>query len=305
MYRDLLRAERIRRMHEQMKQGTLKWETVREYVGELEKDLRVEILKVVEAKILEGDGADPRAILPLLSPFLTEHDDYLREKAESLVREALAGGPRGTRGLLPSYGQETPQEIDDSPLGIPKLLEITESLKKILKDRERSVATAKVARGMAHSLRLSAADTELLYKAALAHDAGYLLLDPDKLTRILGKPALSEADYDFIRSHARKGIDYFKGTKLPQELKDAILSHHERNDGSGYPKGLTGAKIPLFAKILGVAETWVALTSARPYREKLSQEAALAVIRDGVGRKFDREYIEALAEMTRRSGEGT
>jgi putative nucleotidyltransferase with HDIG domain len=304
MYRDLMRAERIRRMHEQMKQGTLKWETVREYVGELEKDLRVEILKVVESRIIEGEGADPRAVLPVLSAFLTEHDDYLREKAESLVRDSLAGGPHGTRTLLPSYAQESPQEADDSPLGLPKLLEITENLKKILKDRERSAATAKVARGMAHSLGLTTADTEMLYKAALAHDAGYLLLDPDKLTRILGKPVLSEEDFAFVRSHARKGVEYFKGTKLPQELKDAILSHHERNDGSGYPKGLTGAKIPLAAKIVGVAETWVALTSARPYREKLSREAALAVIRDGVGRKFDREHIEALTEMTRRAGEG-
>jgi HD-GYP domain-containing protein (c-di-GMP phosphodiesterase class II) len=303
MYRDLMRAERIRRMHEQMKQGTLKWETVREYVGELEKDLRVEILKVVETKILEGEGADPRAILPIVSAFLTEHDDYLREKAESLVRDALAGGQHGARTLLPSYMQESPQDTDDSPLGLPKLLEITENLKKVLKDRERSLATAKAARGMARFLGLTSADTDLLYKATLAHDAGYLLLDPDKLTRILGKPALSEEDFAFVRSHARKGVEYFKGTKLPQEMKDAILFHHERNDGTGYPKGLRGEKIPLFAKIIGVAETWVALTSARPYREKLSREAALAVIRDGVGRKFDLAHIEALADMTRHGGE--
>ena len=94
MYRDLLRAERIRRMHEQMKQGNLKWETVRDYLGELEMDLRVEILKVVESRLQMGDGLDPRAVLEVLSPYLAEYDDYLREKAESLVRSALASVPR-------------------------------------------------------------------------------------------------------------------------------------------------------------------------------------------------------------------
>ncbi len=302
MYRDLMRAERIRRMHEQMKQGSLKWETVREYIGELEKDLRIEILKVVENRIMEEDGSDPRAILPVLFPFLTEHDDYLREKAESLVRETLAGRPREGRALLPMLGQGATQEADDSPLGLPKLMEITENLRKILKDRERSTVTARVARGMARGLGLSTADAELLYKSALAHDAGYLLLDPDRLVRILGKPVLTEEDFEFIRSHTKKGVEYFKGMKMPEEFKDGILYHHERNDGSGYPKGLKGPKIPLFAKLIGVAETYVALTSARPYREKLSYEAAIAVIRDGVGRKFDKEHIDALAEAMRRSG---
>jgi putative nucleotidyltransferase with HDIG domain len=303
MYRDLLRAERIRRMHEQVKQGTLKWETVREYIGELEKDLRVEILKVVDNRLQEGDGLDPRAVLAVLSPFLTEHDDYLREKAENLVRESLGGGAYRSRGLLPGPAEQAPPEADDSPLGLGKLMEITENLRKILKDRERSSSTARVARGMARVLGLSSADQELLYKAALAHDAGYLLMDEDQLKRILGKPMLSDEDFEFIRGHPKKGLEYFKGVKLPDGFKDAILSHHERNDGSGYPKGLKGDAIPLFAKIIGVAETYVALTSMRPYREKLSFEAAVAVIRDGIGRRFDREHVDALAEAMRRMGE--
>jgi HD-GYP domain-containing protein (c-di-GMP phosphodiesterase class II) len=303
MYRDLLKAERIRRMHDQMKQGNLKWETVRDYLGELEMDLRVEILKVVESRLQVGDGLDPRAVLQVLSPYLSEYDDYLREKAESLVRTALAAVPRA-QALLPEPAGGALREVDGSPLGTPKLLEVGEKLKKLLKDRERSAATAKVARGIARSLNLSPADSDLLYKAALAHDAGYLLLDQDRLRRILGKPILSEEEFRFIQSHARKGPEYFKGTRLPPAFREALLCHHERNDGSGYPKGLTGPKIPLFAKIIGVAETFVALTSARPYREKLSAESALAVIRDGSGRKFDREHVNALTDLVRSAGEG-
>jgi putative nucleotidyltransferase with HDIG domain len=305
MYRDLLRAERIRRMHDQMKQGSLKWETVREYIGELEKDLRVDVLKVVEAKILEGDGVDPRAILPVLFAFLTEHDEFLREKAESLTRSALSTYVRAGQTLLPIHLEEGAKEDDESPLSFKKLLEIPEGLKKLLKERERSVDTAKVARGMARYLGFSTADTELLHKAALAHDAGYLILDRDKLKRILGKTTLEEDDYHFIRAHAKKGLEYFKGVQVPPAIRDAILSHHERNDGSGYPRGLTTAKIPLFAKLIGVAETFVALTSPRPYREKLSAEAALAVVRDAIGRSFDREHVDALTEFVRHSGESS
>jgi len=304
MYRDLLRAERLRRMHDQMKQGNLKWETVRDYLGELEMDLRVEILKVVESRLQMGDGLDPRAVLEVLSPYLAEYDDYLREKAESLVRAALASVPR-PQAMLPEPDEASPGEGDVSPLGIAKLLEIGEKLKKLLKDRERSTATAKIARGIAQILNLSPADSELLYKSALAHDAGYLLLDQDRLRRLLGKPSLTEEESEFIHGHVRKGPEYFKGTRLPPAFREALLCHHERNDGSGYPKGLTGTKIHLFAKIIGVAETYVALTSSRPYREKLSPEFALAVIRDGSGHKFDREHVNALIELVRRTALGS
>ncbi len=304
MYRDLLRAERLKRMHDQMKQGTLTWDTVREYIGELEKDLRIDILKVVEREIAEGKGVDPRAVLAVLLPFLTEHDDYLRDKAESLAKGALAGAtPRRGQALLTALPEPAQPDEGDSPLSVAMLLEITEELKQVLKDRERSTATAKIAQGLARQLNLSAADADLLYKSALAHDVGYLALDRDELTRILGKPVLAEEDLRFIEGHAKRGVEYFKGTKLPQAFKDAILYHHERNDGSGYPKGLAGAKIPLFAKLVGIAETFVALTSDRPYRDKLSSETALAVIRDGVGKKFDKEHVSALEALVRRTGE--
>ncbi len=302
MYRDLIRAERIRRMHEQVKQGTLKWETIREYIGELEKDIRVEVLKVVDIRLREGDGIDPRAVLAVVSPFLTEHDDYLREKAETLVRQSLGGTAYPVRDFPSDLAERGPQDAD-SPLGFRKLVEITENLKKILKDRERSSSTARLSRGMSRVLGLSSADQELIYKASLAHDAGYMLLDKNRLMRILAKPDLSKDDFKFIQGHPKKGLEYFKKVKLPDEFKDAILSHHERNDGSGYPKGLRGDAIPLFAKLVGVAETYVALTSVRPYREKLSNEAAIAVIRDGAGSRFDREHVEALMEAVRRLGD--
>jgi HD-GYP domain-containing protein (c-di-GMP phosphodiesterase class II) len=308
LYGDLLRAERIRRMHDQMKQGTLRWETVRDYTAELEKDLRAEILKAVEAKLQQGEGVDPRSLFPVLWPFLSDYDDYLRQKAESLIKRSMGerASPQALTALaiLPAPSEiGTAAEGGEDPLGLPKLLEIPERLSRVLKDREKSLVTAKIARALAGILGLSQADADMVYRAAVAHDAGYLVLDRDKLQRILSRQEITEEDHLYIASHAKYGPDYFEGVKLPKAFRDVLLYHHERNDGSGYPKGLVGAKIPLFAKLVGLAETYVALTSERPYRQKLSPESALAVISDGAGRKFDREHIKALGELSRRSGD--
>jgi hypothetical protein len=129
------------------------------------------------------------------------------------------------------YGQEAPVEPDDSPLGLPKLLEITENLRKTLKDRERSVATAKMARGMARSLGLSVADTELLYKSALAHDAGYQLLDPDKLTRIIAAALFvvkAKSTPAWVCQVARTLVANFsqRFNVLPVELSANAIPYH-------------------------------------------------------------------------------
>ncbi|MGQ9615521.1 MAG: HD domain-containing phosphohydrolase [Spirochaetota bacterium] len=310
MYRDLLRAGRLKKMYDQMKSGTLKWETVKDYIQELDKELRVEILKVVEAKILENDLFSPQAVLPILFPFLTEHDDYLREKAEDLAKKALLpstereipGKGKTYRAALLEAPEEATKEPEDSPLSLKRCLEIAEKLKTLLKGRDASPITAKLARGIGHILGLSNEDEDLLYRATLVHDAGYLMLDKSKLQRIIMKTTITEEDFKFIRSHTNKGPQYFKGIKLPVSIKDAILYHHERNDGSGYPRGLTSPEIPLFAKIIGVSETYVALLSKRPYREKLSPEGALAILKDGINVKFDRDHVKALEEFARRTG---
>jgi HD-GYP domain-containing protein (c-di-GMP phosphodiesterase class II) len=296
LFRDLLRAERLKKMYDQMKNGSLSWDTVRDYISELDKELRADILKVVETKLLENDLITPQAALSVLFPYLTEYNDYLREKAEYLAKKALDaeyGGQaeRFDEGELPINAEA------DSPFGVKRLMGIPELLKAALKGRDGSLRTAKIVRGICRILGLSNEDGSAVYRTALAHDVGYLLLDKNRLQRVLAKSKLSEEDFRFIQTHARKGVDWFAGSKLPKAFKDVILCHHERNDGSGYPKGLSGSQIPLFAKIVGVAETFTALTSERPYRERFSPESALAIIKDAARIKFDRDHVAALTEF--------
>lgn len=292
--KDLLKAERFNRMFEEVRSGTLSWNTVRQYIGELEVSLKMEILKVVERKLDEGDLVSPEAILPVIFPFLTDYDDFIRDKSENLARRALVDMRKTGNG---AGGEEPETDQDSDPLSIRNLMDIPKKLQSILKSHDQTLTIAKICRGMGAVLGLSMEERNLLYKTALAHDCGYLMLDRDRLSRTISKQEIDEEDFAFIQTHATQGPYYFGDIDLPEQFKGGILSHHERNDGSGYPDGLKKEGIPLYAKILGVAETFTALISKRSYRDKRDVTQALAIISDGAKAKFDSAHVEALAKV--------
>jgi HD-GYP domain-containing protein (c-di-GMP phosphodiesterase class II) len=188
------------------------------------------------------------------------------------------------------------------PLNIKIIMKNVESLQTIFGRMGFTTQVAKISKGIGIMLSMAKGDLDLLYKSALVYDFGYLMLDKDKLQGIMLKTNISDEEFDFIKTHTNKGIDFFGDIELPEEMKKGILYHHERNDGSGYPEGLIGTDIPLFAKIIGLSETFVAMTTYRPHKEKFSGDAALAVIRDGARKKFDPEHINALTEFLTKSG---
>jgi HD-GYP domain-containing protein (c-di-GMP phosphodiesterase class II) len=293
--RDLLKAEHLNRLYEEVRNGTLSWETVRKYIGEMETELKASILKIVEIKLDEGDLVSNEAILPVLFPFLTDYDEFIREKAERLARTALSSGQSGAQ----REGDD--EEAVAGPFDVTTLLAIPKKLKIVLKGNDQSLVVAKLSRGIAKNLGMSVSDCQDIYKAALAHDAGYLVLDQDKLQQILAKTEISEEDFAFIQGHAMKAPLYFGDVKVPANIREAMFYHHERNDGSGYPKGLKKDEIPVFAKIIGLAETFAALIARRTYRDKVDYGQALAIIRDS-RTKFDQEIITALTKVVKSSG---
>lgn len=293
LHKDLLKADRLKRMYDEVRNGTLNWNTVREYIGELEISLKAEILKVVEQKINQGDLLSSEAILPILFPLVTDYDDFIREKSEKLATRAVAGEKSSTTLGVTDASSTTPSD----PLDIRSLMEIPKALQLLFKTQEQSLVTAKISRGIGNSLGLSTDDCNLLYKSALAHDCGYLMLDRDVLVRTISKPEITDEDFAFIQSHVIKGLSFFGDIDLPEQFKAGILCHHERNDGSGYPDGLKKEAIPLFGKIIGVAETYAALVSKRAYRDKRDSQNALAIITDGARTKFDASIVEALVKV--------
>ncbi len=131
-------------------------------------------------------------------------------------------------------------------------------------------------------------------KGALLHDAGKMAI-PDA---ILKKPGpLAPKEWDVIKRHPALGYGLVRDVKLVREVGDIILCHHEHYDGSGYPKGLKGAAIPLEARLFAVADTLDAVTSHRPYRGPRDFRAARRELQKNAGRQFDPEIVDVFCGM--------
>lgn len=119
---------------------------------------------------------------------------------------------------------------------------------------------------------------------ALLHDVGKI----DIPAEILNKPGrLSAEEWALMRSHPEAGVELLKEVDFPEDVVPVILSHHEKWDGTGYPHGLAGEAIPLVARILGLADAYDALTTARSYKAGMPHEQAMAIIRRDTGTHFD------------------
>ena len=157
---------------------------------------------------------------------------------------------------------------------------------------QRRVASLAVAIG--EQLHLTRQQIEGLQAAALIHDIGKSAIPAE----ILSKPGrLSEYEMRFIQEHPQRGYDLLKSTAFPWPVADAILQHHERLDGSGYPDGLVGDQIIREARILAVCDVVEAMSSHRPYRPSHGVQAALEEIRTKRGTQFDRDVVDACVRI--------
>lgn len=143
-------------------------------------------------------------------------------------------------------------------------------------------------------LNLDKERLEFLYLASILHDIGKITVP----TEILNKPSkLSNVEYDIVKTHPQIAYDYLKDIKVPLPIAEIILQHHERENGSGYPKGLKSEEILLEAKIIGVAEVVHAMCSFKPYRPAYKLEEVLNYIRKESGKLFNKEVVDACIEV--------
>jgi HD-GYP domain-containing protein (c-di-GMP phosphodiesterase class II) len=136
----------------------------------------------------------------------------------------------------------------------------------------------------------------LLRLAATVHDIGKIVVPAE----FLSKPTqLTENESAMIRVHCQAGYDLLRPAELPEVVMDAVLQHHERLDGSGYPRGIDGDEISLFGRILAVADVAEAMSSHRPYRPALGVKRALAELEDGRGTRYDPEACDVCFTLFR------
>jgi len=157
---------------------------------------------------------------------------------------------------------------------------------------EHTWRIAQLSGAIARRMGLPASRVEMLMRAARLHDVGKITV-PD---HILLKPGgLSEEEFAVVRGHAKAGAELLSGSRSAtiRMAESIALTHHERWDGTGYPQGLHGDRIPLEARIVAVADAFDAMTHGRAHRAALPMSTAIEEIIIGAGRQFDPQVVKA------------
>jgi len=154
--------------------------------------------------------------------------------------------------------------------------------------RQHQIRVSKICEGIAKALKMPYNSLLELLLAAQLHDVGKLWIPQ----QILDKPEkLNEEEKEIVKKHVFYGYEYIKSKKMSSSIAEAVLYHHEHFDGKGYI-GLKGNEIPLFSRIVAVADAFDAMTSDRPYRKASSLEDAVEELKRNSGTQFDPEIVE-------------
>jgi diguanylate cyclase (GGDEF)-like protein len=146
----------------------------------------------------------------------------------------------------------------------------------------------------AAALGLGEKDQNILRRAGWVHDVGKIAV-PDG---VLLKPGpLNGEEWSLIRQHVEFSITILRGIARLADIVPAVAAHHEWFDGSGYPRGLKGRRIPITARILSVADAYAAMTNDRPYRLAMSRKEAVEELQRGAGIQFDPQVVEAFVQV--------
>lgn len=157
-----------------------------------------------------------------------------------------------------------------------------------------SIRVAWYSRELARRLGLSEAEQEKIYYVGLVHDIGKIGI-PDKILNKEGK--LTDEEFDIIRKHPVIGGEILKDFTAIEGITDGVKYHHERYDGKGYCEQKKGEDIPLFARIIGVADAYDAMASDRCYRSALPREVIEKELKEGSGKQFDAKIVPHMLKM--------
>ena len=186
--------------------------------------------------------------------------------------------------VLNEYNEIDKEFQNNLILSIIHILEIHDTYTK-----GHSENVANISKVIAENLGYNEKEIQEVYWAGLVHDIGKIVISYE----ILNKPGtLNENEYKIIKSHPVHGHDVLSNTKNLKNIADIVLYHHERFDGNGYPEGLKEEEIPVFSRIISVADAYDAMTSNRSYKDPISKEMATKEINKNSGTQFDPKIVE-------------
>ena len=158
-----------------------------------------------------------------------------------------------------------------------------------------AVRMADLATALGRRVGLSANELDGLAVLAQFHDIGKIMIP----NRILNKPgSLNKEEWELIKRHPISGYRICSSIEDFSHIAEEVLSHHERWDGKGYPRGIAGEEIPILARIISIVDAFDVMTNGRPYKEPLTESEAIAEIQACAGTQFDPELAEKFVQMS-------
>ncbi len=164
------------------------------------------------------------------------------------------------------------------------------------RERIHSENVSKISRKIGEALNLNQELLREIEMAGLLHDIGKIAVDNNLLNK---SRKLTNAEYEMLKRHPETGYHILKSADAYTSISDYVLAHHERWDGTGYPRGLKGKEIPLAARIITIADAYEAMTAERTYRKTISKEEALNELRQCSGAQFDPDIVRVFCDDVR------
>jgi putative two-component system response regulator len=233
---------------------------------------------------------------------LVDGDDELqRQRAFQAGADDVAAKPVDLTALLALVRSQL--RIARLTLQLNELEGAVVTLARAVEDRDHSSSglsekVAHWAMQLGTAIGLPDDQLTLLYKAALLHDVGTLSVPVGVLAKA-GR--LDPGEYGQVKRHPLVSAEILGALPRSEELLPAVRHHHERIDGAGYPDGLGGDDIPLFARIIAIADAYVAITSDRPYRRRRSKAEAIQALSSGAGKQWDASLVERFLRLVETS----
>lgn len=190
---------------------------------------------------------------------------------------------------------------------VPEVVDMVKSLAASLYaksdyNKQHHLEVARMSELLAKVMGLSAQQVEQIRVAGLLHDVGVLQLPPELLHK---EGRLTKEEREQVNQHATLGAQMLRPVRALKDICEILENHHERWDGTGYPKGLKGENIPLPARIVAIVDSYHAMISERPYRPAMTHEEALRVLKDGAGKQWDPFLIEIFSAVMKSMRETT
>ncbi len=267
-----------------------------------DKNKLISLAKRIQTTILKAAEDKPKVIQLITFSIGIAWDRTMAENAKELfhqARRAAFYAKENGKNRIEIYEKNIEKKDQNNEKGYHQISPTIFALMAAVdaKDSftfEHSENVSEYAVKLAEKLRLPEKDIQTVKVAGLLHDIGKIGI-PEKILKKKGK--LTDEEYEMMKTHVEKSVEMIRFLPDMDYVIPAVVSHHERYDGKGYPNGIKGKDIPILGRILAVCDSFDAMISRRAYKEALSVEYAVGELERGKGTQFDPEVAQAFIEM--------